>query len=154
MPAIFVVASLAMLVLLPPPALWQWGVLALVLAAGSGLGWWRGTLMRIEVERETHKLNMKASPAALILLAGVIAVRFAARLLIAQDAQAMRLYAALISDSLVLLAAGFYGVSRLEMFIRARRLLREARREQVFGTLVDPGEAAAEAAPASRLTAR
>ncbi len=139
MPAILAVGALVLLVMLPPPAVWQWAVLVVVLAAGAGLGWWRGSLIRIEVDRETHQLNTRSSPAALIFLAGIFVVRYAARFVIAEESQAVHLYAALFTDGFVLFGAGLYGVSRLEMFLRARRLLREAKAERVFGTLVDPG---------------
>ncbi|MBE7217536.1 MAG: DUF1453 family protein [Caulobacteraceae bacterium] len=139
MPAVLALGAIALLVMMPPPAFWQWGVLAAALAAGSALGWWRGTLIRIEVDRATHQLNTRPSPAALVLLVAIIAVRYAARFLLAEQSEALHLYTALITDGFVLFAAGLYGVSRLEMFLRARRLLREARTEQVFGTLVDPG---------------
>ena len=65
--------------------------------------------------------------------------RFGARYLLAAESGVVHVFAALITDGFVLFGAGLYGVSRLEMFLRARRLLREAKTEQVFGTLVDPG---------------
>ena len=139
MPAVLAVGAVVLLVLMPPSAIWQWGVLLLVLAAGAGLGWWRGSLIRIEVDRATHQLNTRSSPAALIFLAGVFVLRYAARFLITQEAQVVHLFTALITDGFVLFGAGLYGVSRVEMFLRARRLLREAKADQVFGTLVDPG---------------
>lgn len=142
MPAIMAAAAVALLAQAPPQGSWQGLVLALTAAAGAALGWWRGTLIRIEVDRETHALNTRNSPAALIFLLAVFVLRFAARYLLAEASQTLHLATALITDGFVLFAAGLFGVSRLEMWLRARRLLAEARASGAQGLLADPGREA------------
>ena len=52
---------------------------AVGLGLGAAAGWWRGRMMQISVEPETHAIKQKASPAAMIFLLALIAVRYGAR---------------------------------------------------------------------------
>ena len=126
MPAIFLLASIASIVQAPPTGI-DWAWLALALIVGGVIGWYRGRMMRITVDPETHALNMQASPAALIFLVALFAIRFGLRAALASEADAWRLNVAVISDAFVLFAFGLFGVQRLEMALRARRLLGEAK---------------------------
>ena len=51
-----------------------WAAIASVvgLAAGAAVGWQRGKMMHIHVDPETHALNQKASPAAMMFLIALI----------------------------------------------------------------------------------
>lgn len=136
MPAVMVLASVALLFEMPPQGLdWLW--LALAAAAGGGLGWVRGSLIHIEVDRETHALNTRTSPAALIFLLILFAVRYGAKMWLAEAGPAVQTHLALITDGFVLFAAGLFAVSRVEMWLRARRLLREARAAGATGVISD-----------------
>jgi multisubunit Na+/H+ antiporter MnhB subunit len=121
LPAIISAAAVAMLVGFPPHGV-EWAWLTLALAAGGGLGWVRGSLIPITVDPETHLLNTRTSPAALAFLLVLFLIRFAARYFLAQ-ASALHIATALLTDGFVLFGAGLYVVSRLEMWLRARRLL-------------------------------
>ena len=101
--------------------------LGLVLAVGAGIGWYRGKMVHITVDPATHDLNMKASPAALIFLAVLVVARLGIRSLMTAEASAWHLSLNLITDAFIVFALGLFGVQRLEMFIRGRRLLTEAR---------------------------
>jgi len=106
-----------------PPAGIQWGYIALALAVGAALGWRRGALMRIQVDPETHALNQQASPAAMLFIVVLILARQGLRF----EAGSMGFSVAFLTDLLMVFALGLFSATRIEMFLRARRLLAEAR---------------------------
>jgi hypothetical protein len=126
LPAVLVVAMGFALVQFPPHGLdWLW--LAAVFALGAAIGWWRGKLIPIAIDPDTHLLNTKPSPAAILFLLGLFVVRFALRALLESEASAWHLNAVLITDGFIVLGVGLLAVSRLEMALRAWSLLRQAR---------------------------
>jgi NAD/NADP transhydrogenase beta subunit len=126
MPTLLVAAMVAALLQFPPQGL-DWAWLAAILAVGSAIGWWRGKLMPITIDPETHLLNTKPSPAAILFLLGLFVIRFALRALIESEATAWHINAALITDGFIVLGVSLLAVSRVEMALRAWGLLREAR---------------------------
>lgn len=126
-PAIYAVFGAVMFVQFPPGRLgWLFSGLALLI--GAALGWQRGKMMRITVDAETHKLNQQTSPAAMLFIVVLIGVRFAARdLLAGSGAYSLHLSTMLITDVLIALAVGLFATTRLEMYLRARRMLAAAR---------------------------
>jgi NAD/NADP transhydrogenase beta subunit len=125
-PAIYLAFAAAMFAEHPPQPL-IWVFCAVALAVGAAIGWQRGKLMRIEVDPETHQLNQRASPAAVLFIFALIGVRMATRTLLLEDRGALHLDAFAITDILVALAVGLFAATRVEMYLRARRLLEEAR---------------------------
>jgi len=107
-----------------PLTLAGWGGCALALLAGALLGWQRGKMMRIMVDPVTHQLNQKASLAGVMFIIVLIALRAAARI----EGQAMHLDLAMATNIFVVFALGLFATQRLEMYLRARRLLQTARR--------------------------
>lgn len=126
MPALLVAAMVAVLLQFPPHGL-DWAWLAAIFAVGSAIGWWRGKLMPITIDAETHALNIKPSPAAILFLLGLVVARFGLRALIESEASAWHVSAAMITDGFIVLGVGLLAVSRLEMGLRAWGLLRSAR---------------------------
>ena len=126
MPVLLVAAMVAVLLQFPPHGL-DWAWLTAIFAVGAAIGWWRGKLMPIAIDPETHVLNIKPSPAAILFLLGLFVVRFALRALIESEASAWHVSAALITDGFIVLGVGLLAVSRVEMGLRAWGLLREAR---------------------------
>jgi len=124
-PAIFLVLTAVTLAQSPPQGL-AWLLIVVALAAGSLIGWHRGKAMRIGVDPETHALTQTASPLAIILIFALIGFRMAVRS-IAQYEHVSQASLMLITDGLLVLALGLFTVQRLEMFLRAQRLLREAK---------------------------
>lgn len=104
---------------------WLW--LAVVLVIGGAIGWQRGRMMAITVDPQTHDLNQQASPAAMILLVGLVVIRFGLRSVLTEEASVLHLTVNFITDAFVVLAVGLLTVTRLEMFLRARKLLEQAR---------------------------
>lgn len=122
-PALYLLVAALMFWSLPPT-----GSVAIAsaagLAIGAAVGWQRGKMMHIHVDPETHALNQKASPAAMFVLIGLIIVRSGARALLGQTSG---ISPALLTDPLIAFALGMFSLTRLEMYIRGKRLLEEAR---------------------------
>jgi hypothetical protein len=97
------------------------------LAIGAAFGWWRGRFTRIAVNRETHALTSQASPLGMLLILAIFGLRMGVRTLAAQNASALHVSVVDITDAFLLLAVGLVCAQRLEMALRANRLLLEAR---------------------------
>lgn len=120
-PAFYAVVATAMFVHAPPLG-WGWLFCALALVAGAALGWQRGKMMRITIDQATHALNQTASPAAMLFLLLLIAVRSGARGMLG-GGTFLHLDAAAITDMLVALALGLFTAQRVEMYLRGKRML-------------------------------
>ena len=105
-----------------PPQGWAWGFCAFALSLGAALGWQRGKMMRITIDQATHALNQTASPAAMLFLLLLIAVRSGARGL-AGNGTILHLDAVAITDMLLALALGLFTAQRVEMYLRGKRML-------------------------------
>ncbi|HEX4738840.1 MAG TPA: hypothetical protein VH331_14895 [Allosphingosinicella sp.] len=129
-PGIYLVLAVLAFATTPPDGA-GWVASVVALALGGVLGWQRGRLMRIDVDPETHGVTMVQSPAALLFIVILIAIRSGMRSM-AQNGRAGFLHVspATLTDVLVAFALGLLAVQRLEMFLRARRLLEEARRHR------------------------
>ena len=126
LPALFIAGAVALLISKPPHGL-DWAWLVGVAVIGASLGWWRGKLVPISVDPVTHRLNSKTSPAALIFLLALLVLRFGVRTVLQNEAQAWHLNLALVTDGFVLFAVSLISTARLEMAVRALRLLRAHR---------------------------
>lgn len=121
-PALYAAVCVYLLVEFPPTLIgWLW--CAVALAGGSVLGWQRGKTMRITVDPATHQLNQKASLAGMAFLFVLVAIRAGARM----EGRAMHLDLNTITVVLALFALGLFAVQRVEMYLRAKRLLAAAR---------------------------
>lgn len=118
LPAIYIAFVIGLFATHPPTAA-GWAASVVALLVGGGIGWYRGTMMRITVDPETHRLSQQASPLAVLLLLGLILVR---RVAMAEMGDAQ-----IVIDALMAFALGLIAATRIEMFLRARRLLRDAR---------------------------
>ena len=89
--------------------------------------------MQIHVDPETHTLNQKASPVAMIFIVVLIAVRMGAKsILEGGGGTGFHVSTLLVTDVLIALALGLFATTRLEMFLRARRMLDEVRAASPF----------------------
>jgi len=103
------------------------GVDIAAIAAGAGLGWWRGRFTHITVDPATHQLTSRASPIGMLLILGIFALRTGVRLYAAQNASALGVSAIAVADAVLVLTVGLVCAQRLEIALRATRLLNEAR---------------------------
>jgi len=127
LPAVYAVIVAYVFATSPPSASgWGWSVLGL--AVGAAIGWYRGRMMQIHVDPETHALSQQASPAAFLLLIVLVVARGAARQEIGGDDQPGHHGIGLATDLAMASALGLIAATRIEMILRARRLLRAARR--------------------------
>jgi hypothetical protein len=97
------------------------------LAAGAGLGWWRARFTHISVDPETHDLTSRASPVGMMVILAVFALRYVIRMYAAQNANALGVSANAIADAALVISVGLVCAQRLEIALRATRLLNEAR---------------------------
>ncbi len=102
-------------------------VLTLALVIGAGLGWQRGRFMQIDVHPETHDVTSRASPMGMIFILAVLALRILLRGAALESRSALGLPAATITDGLIVLLGAMIVAQSLEMWLRARRLLEEAK---------------------------
>ena len=121
-PAIYF-AIVAVTFALTPPTAKGWLVSILALLAGAALGWQRGRLIAIHVDPDTHMLNQRASPMAMLFIFAIVLVKMAAQ----GEGRAMHLDVALVTDAALALALGNFAMTRLEMYLRGTRLLAAAR---------------------------
>src|SRR4051812_27548074 len=122
-PALYLVMAALMFWSLPPKG-WVALASAAGLAIGAAVGWQRGKMMHIHVDPETHALNQKASPAAIIFLVALIVVRSGARAMLGETGNVSP---AMLTDPLIAFALGIFSLTRLEMYIRAKRMLEEVK---------------------------
>ncbi|MBS0384913.1 MAG: DUF1453 family protein, partial [Proteobacteria bacterium] len=125
-PLIFAGFAALTLVQAPPTVAdipWLVGVAAL----GAVVGWYRGKMMRITVDPQTHNLSQAASPLALVFLLAVFGLRYGLRYMLGEEAHAWGISLNLLADAPMVFAVAMFALTRAEMFIRAERLLAEAR---------------------------
>lgn len=110
-----------------PPTLGGWGLLLAGLLIGAALGWHRGKLIRIDRDQETGELRQKASPLAMILLLALIVLKLGARGIFGETAPGHPASGAmLLTDAFIGFALGLLSATRLELYLRARKILAAA----------------------------
>jgi high-affinity Fe2+/Pb2+ permease len=122
-PVMYLVVAALMFWSLPPTG-WVAIASAVALVIGAAVGWQRGKMMQIHVDPETHALNQKASPVAMFFLIALIVVRSGARAVLGNKAGVSP---AMLTDPLIAFALGMFTLTRVEMYLRAKRLLDEVR---------------------------
>lgn len=127
-PVVFLGLLAAMAFVSPPPLTSTAIGLAIVaLVLGGALGWQRGRFMRIEVDPETHALTSRASPVGLVFVLALLAIRLGLRGALNENAARLHFPALAITDALVAFAAAMMTAQGVEMWLRARRLLAQAK---------------------------
>jgi hypothetical protein len=113
----------AALLLQAPPSLGGWALGAAALAIGAGLGWQRGKLMHLSVDPATHQLNQKASLGGLLFIVVLIALKLVGQ----AEGPALHLDVMLLTQAFGMMALGLFSAMRVEMYLRGKRLLQQAR---------------------------
>lgn len=126
-PAVYACVTVALYVATPPQGL-AWLFCGIALALGAALGWQRGKLMRLTIDPQSHAVNQTSSPAALLFVLVLVVVRTGAKsAMTGLGDNALHLNALAVTDMLIALALGLFTATRLEMYLRATRMLAGAR---------------------------
>ena len=125
-PVIYLFIAGSMMFELPPPPL-GWALAVAGLGVGLVIGWYRGKTIHIERNAETGALRQRASPLAMVLLATLVVLKLGARAIFG-DAAATQpgSGALLLTDAFLGFALGLLSATRLELYLRGRRLLSAA----------------------------
>lgn len=99
-----------------------WAVLVIGGVLGAVAGWWRGRMTTIE-KHPDGTLKAQASPVGLILIVALIFGRRALSAWLEPHAESLGLNALAVADAFLVFVAAMIVVQRLEMFIRARRVM-------------------------------
>jgi hypothetical protein len=131
-PLIMILLGAAMTSLMLAAVHWQITTNALLMSgggllAGAAVGWGRGSMTRLVVDPETRAVTAQASGVALIILILLLVGRMALRFFFMADLDPQSPQAMYINIAFFLFAIGFLTVARLEMWLRAQRLLAAAR---------------------------
>ena len=122
-PVLYVVLVGWMLFALPPTII-GWSLVAVGVVIGAVLGWHRGKMISIERNAETGELRQKASPLAMLLLVALIVLKLGARAIFGENAATQPgSNAMLMTDAFIGFALGLLSATRLELYLRAKRLL-------------------------------
>lgn len=105
------------------PSLGGCALCAVALAVGAGLGWQRGKMMHLSVDPATHQLNQKASIGGLLFIVVLIAIKMVGQ----AEGSALHLDVMLLTQAFGTMALGLFSAMRVEMYLRGRRLLEQAR---------------------------
>ena len=125
-PAVLAAGTIASFATRPPTGTgWLWAAGALLL--GAAIGWQRGRLMTITVDPATGTLTNRASPVAIIVLVALILVRRLVDFGLVREGAAWAIDPALVTDASISFAFALLAMTRLEMFLRGRRLLAQNR---------------------------
>lgn len=126
-PTILMIMTVVAFAANPPPGPVGVAIDMVAVALGAALGWWRGRASSFAINPETHEVTSRVSPVGMLLILGIFALRYVLRTVLGGEASALHLTAAEITDSFLLLAVGVVTTQRLEWFIRARRMIAEAK---------------------------
>ena len=100
----------------------SWVVIALGVILGGVAGWWRGRMTTIE-KHPDGVLKAQASPLGLILIIVLVFGRRALSAWLEPHAAGLGLNALAVADAFLVFVAAMIVVQRIEMFIRAKRVL-------------------------------
>ena len=110
---------------MPTPLMLAIDIAAVVV--GAALGWWRARFTHITVDPATHDLTSRASPIGMLIILGIFAVRYGVKMYAAQNANALGVSAGAVADAALVISVGLVCAQRLEIALRATRVLNQAR---------------------------
>jgi hypothetical protein len=127
-PAIYLAVAATFFALTPPAQPLEWGLSLVALVVGAALGWQRGRLIHIAVDPATEEVRMKQSMTGFLFIVVLVALKMGMRSMPGFGKDGLfHMSPQGLTDILVALMLGLLGMQRVEMFLRARRLLGEAR---------------------------
>ncbi|MBW8784573.1 MAG: DUF1453 family protein [Novosphingobium sp.] len=117
-----------------PPVTTGWLAFGAALLVGAAVGWQRARFMRIEHDPVADTLTIRQSPAALLLILVIVAIRrigASATVLAQRGGSPLSPQALWLTDALLGFALGMIAGQRTELWLRARQL-RAAALPQTF----------------------
>ena len=109
-----------------PPAPAGWALVVAGIAVGAVVGWHRGKLIRID-RNESGELRQQASPIAMLLLVALIFLKLGARAIFGEAAATQPGSGAmLLTDAFIGFALGMLSATRVELYVRGKRILEGA----------------------------
>lgn len=131
----FIMTAAVLVVFLPQPGrhavrhflAQDWAWLALAAGLGGVGGWYWGRTMAIEVHPEDGTLMAKGGQAAILVMGALILFRMGLRTGLRLEASSWHLDMLLISDALIVFSAFLFTLRAAEMYLRARRVMDEAK---------------------------
>jgi len=134
-PVVYVLLLASSLAAAPPPVTpVSIGLLLLGFVLGAAIGWQRGRFTRIDIHPETHDLTSRQSAIGLVFIFAIFAVRYGARDFLAANAASLHLPVIAALDAFFVLAIAMLSVQRLELWIRASKMLAEAKAAKTSGS--------------------
>lgn len=122
LPAFYAVIVAVLFWVHPPRGVvWLYALLALLIALP--IGWYRGKLMRIHVDPETHVVSQQGSLAAMVFIFVLVGLRFIGRSMAMETASRSPEVMIAVTDVLLAFGLGFVTAQRVEMGLRARAML-------------------------------
>ncbi len=94
---------------------------------GALLGWQRGRFTHIQINPGAHEMTSRASVLGIAFILLVMVARTGLHSLLAQDLGGLGVSAGVLGDALLVLAVAMLSVQRLEIWLRASRMLEAAR---------------------------
>jgi hypothetical protein len=111
----------------PPKSVTDIAGLVVGFAIGAALGWWRGSFTRIEVDPATDTAMQQASPLGVLVILALFVIRAGVRYAVLQGGAALPASVETVSGWLLALAVGLVVLQQLEIWLRARRLMAQAK---------------------------
>jgi hypothetical protein len=128
LPAIYMVLLVSTLYGAPPPVTpFSIGLLVLAFLLGAAIGWQRGRFTQVHIHPQTGELSSRASPIGLIFIFAILVVRLAGRDFLASNAALVNVPIAAVTDAFIVLAVAMLSTQRLEVWLRASKMLAEAK---------------------------
>ena len=135
MPVIYVALVASSLAAAPPPVTpVSIALLTLGFAVGAALGWQRGRFTEIHIHPATHDISSRQGAIGLVFILAIFAVRYFARDFLTANAGALHIPVIAALDAFFVLAIAMLSVQRLELWLRASRMLTEAKAAKAAGT--------------------
>ena len=125
-PLVYILMLASALAAAPPPlTVESLGLIVLAALIGGAIGWQRGRFTTLDLHPETHDLTARQSAIGLVFIFAIFAVRYGARGFLARNANILPIPTAAILDAFFVLAVAMLSVQRLEIWLRASKMLAE-----------------------------
>ena len=120
----------------PPMTVAVIASLVVATALGGVMGWYRGRMVRVSIDPETHALTSKASVWGTLIFLALMVVRIGVRVVLGHEHDVMGVPVVVVVDGLTLFYAGNVVGAQVEVWLRAKKLLADAMAAKAAGQAV------------------